>query len=77
MPQKTEINLKSQSEIKKILIGAATVIQSAFRMYKVKKQYQQLLEKKINFSCAFNNKLFLGFLYDCLKNCYLIDCLVV
>lgn len=74
------INLENEFDIKKILNGAATLIQSKFRSYIIQKYYNALVHSKYKKQHDFINKnetnLFLKFAFDCLKNNYLIDCTV-
>jgi hypothetical protein len=73
------IDLNSRCEIKKILFGAATVIQTAFRRFLVRKSYKKLIKKKelVFTNLKDNPNKLLKFAYNYLKCSYLIDCLVI
>jgi hypothetical protein len=76
MYKKDVIDFNNQCNVKKILFGAATVIQSAFRKYLMKKHYQAIIKKDLHVPVKNSNGL-LEFSLNCLNNYYLVDCLVV
>ena len=70
------IDFNNHCDIKKILYGAATVIQSAFRRYLMKKNFEEIIKNDLNVPDNSSNEL-LKFSLNCLNNYYLVDCLVI